>query len=164
MADDTQQTPIPAPIQDDNNVVDQVVPEQPESVNSDTSDSPVTIKEPADDKPNPLDVLEKLLDEIDQNKDTKKPSSDKPTGPTPEEIAAQELEKQRLEFEKIKAEQYVIDQKLIAEQREALTNEMQTGEANIARAHQDKEKEEDVSQRDQAEDGYEVIQLDHKKI
>ena len=122
---------------------------------------------------NPLDVLEKLLDEIDQGKKSPglKPKSldskaaDASAGPTPEEeLAAEELEKRRIEFEQKQAEQQAIDQKLIEEQRQALAEEMQHGVANVARAQQDAEKKTDMSEKQQAGEGYEVVQLSHKKI
>jgi hypothetical protein len=149
MADDTQQTIDPDPVQN------------PEPTKNDDS---------KEDKPNPLDVLEKLLDEIDQGKDPKSlgaknsSKSGEPAGPTPEEIAAKELEEQKIEYERIKAEQKVIDDQKIIEQRDALANEMKTGEANVARANQDNEKKSEKEKKYQDQDGYEVVQLDHTKI
>ena len=125
---------------------------------------------------NPLDILEKLLDEIDDGKSGKKPNAKSllndtpvaPKGPTPEEIAAkeaeEELEKKRLEYEQKKAEQQIIDQRMIEEQQKALAEEMKTGTANIAREQKNKEKKEKEEENHQSEDGYEVVQLDHTKI
>jgi len=141
-------------------------------------------------KKNPLDVLEQLLNEIDAgsggnsasssgkdagggqstkltdklgaNPQTEKPQE--PAGPTPEEIAAQEQEQNRIEFEKKQAEQQIIDDQLIAQQRQALETEMSNGTINVARAEQDEEKKTEVKEKKQAQEGFEVVQLDHTKI
>lgn len=123
---------------------------------------------------NPLDVLEKLLDEIDSGKGSGGQSkgvaggAQAPAGPTPEEIAAkeaeEELERRRIEYEEKQAQQQVIDQQKIEEQRQALVEEMQHGTANVAREQQDKEKAEKQEEAKQAGEGFEVVQLGHTKI
>lgn len=123
---------------------------------------------------NPLDVLEKLLDEIDSGKGSGGQSkgltggTQTPAGPTPEEIAAKEaeedLERRRIEYEEKQAQQQVIDQQKIEEQRQALVEEMQHGTANVAREQQDKEKAEKQEEAKQAGEGFEVVQLGHTKI
>lgn len=123
---------------------------------------------------NPLDVLEKLLDEIDSGKGSGGQSKgvtggvQAPAGPTPEEIAAkeaeEELERRRIEYEEKQAQQQVIDQQKIEEQRQALVEEMQHGTANVAREQQDKEKAEKQEEAKQAGEGFEVVQLGHTKI
>lgn len=156
----------------------------PATVDSVTAD-PVTTSSPggtsSDDKKNPLDVLEQLLSEIDAKAEGKDPltnrlgiggvsgadtdaATSEPAGPTPEEIAAQELEQKRIAFEKKKAEQQIIDDQLIAQQRQALEQEMSDGAANVARAQQDEQKKSEETQKKQAEDGFEILQIDHTKI
>ncbi|MBP7842836.1 hypothetical protein KA017_02430 [Candidatus Woesebacteria bacterium] len=112
---------------------------------------------------NPLDVLEQLLSEIDGGKPGSTPVPEK-TGPTPEEIAAAELEKRRIEFEEKQAAQKIIDQQKIEEQRQILTQEMSTGVANVARAQQDEEKKVQEEEKASADEGYEILQIDHTKI
>lgn len=112
---------------------------------------------------NPLDVLEQLLSEIDGGKPGSTPVPEK-TGPTPDEIAAAELEKRRIEFEEKQAAQKIIDQQKIEEQRQILTQEMSTGVANVARAQQDEEKKVQEEEKASADEGYEILQIDHTKI
>lgn len=165
MADDVNQTTTQTPVQDDQ----QSVTQGSASQSDDSTAKPAAGAAQS----NPLDVLEKLLDEIDQGKSS--PSLSKkslgtpgepaqPEGPTPEEIAAEELEKRRIEFEQKQAEQQKIDQELIEQQRQVLAEEMEHGAANVARAQQDEEKKAQTSQKQQAEEGFEIVQLDHTKI
>lgn len=158
MADDATQITSQDPVQDDTHAQSVAQPQGAKVAGSDQQ--------------NPLDVLEKLLDEIDQGKTsgTKPKSSDDaqvpavPTGPTPEEIAAQDQEQRRIEFEQKQAEQKIIDQQKIEEQRKALDEEMASGTANIARASQDEEQKSKKSEKIQADEGFEIVQLDHTKI
>ncbi len=113
---------------------------------------------------NPLDVLEQLLSEIDGGKPGSAPAAAKPTGPTPEEIAAAELEKRRIEFEEKQAAQKIIDDQMIAEQRQVLAQEMSSGVANMARAQQDEEKRTQQEEKKSADEGFEIVQIDHTKI
>lgn len=116
-----------------------------------------------------LDVLEKLLDEIDKGKTTGGAASvsskpKQPAGPTPEEIAALQAEQNRIEFEEKQARQQVIDQQKLEEQKQALLEEMANGSANVARAQQAEELQKEIEEKKQAEEGFEIDQLDHTKI
>ena len=118
---------------------------------------------------NPLDVLEQLLSEIDGGKGGPKAGGDPaavpgPTGPTPEEIAAEELEKRRIEFEEKQAAQRIIDEQKIEEQRQVLAEEMDNGAANVARAQQEEEKKLQEEKKHSANEGFEIIQIDHTKV
>ncbi len=117
---------------------------------------------------NPLDVLEQLLSEIDGGKGGPKAGSDptvpEKTGPTPEEIAAEELERRRIDFEQKQAAQKIIDDQKIEEQRQVLADEMSNGVANVARAQQDEEKKIQQEEKQSADEGFEILQIDHTKI
>lgn len=170
MADDVTQTTGQDPVQDDSQVQGNVQSQGDDTVQQD--DSKNVNSSGGGDQQNPLDVLEKLLNEIDQGKTAgSKPKSGgpqdvpaEPTGPTPEEIAAKEQEQRRIEFEQKQAEQKIIDQQKIEEQRKALENEMANGSANIARATQDEEQKMQKTEKIQADEGFEIVQLDHTKI
>lgn len=129
-----------------------------------TAQAPAPGQQAGDPQKNPLDVLEQLLSEIDGGKPGSAPATPEKTGPTPEELAAAALEKSRIEFEEKQAAQKIIDDQKIEEQRQILTQEMSSGAANVARAHQDEEKKAQVQEKVAADEGYEILQIDHTKI
>ena len=136
--------------------------QEPEAISAATQ-NPSAKQTSSDPQKNPLDVLEQLLSEIDGGKPGRTPVPEK-TGPTPEELAAIELEKRRIEFEEKQAAQKIIDQQKIEEQRQILYQEMSTGVANVARAQQDEEKKAQEEDKKLAEEGFEIIQINHTKI
>ncbi len=114
---------------------------------------------------NPLDVLEKLLE------DTKKQSAaaqagdtpSVPAGPTEEEIAAAEKAKQIAEYEALKQAHALEDQKAIEEQQKVM-EELQHTPQYQARVDQEADKEVIKQGVKDDQDGLEIRQLEKKKI
>lgn len=115
---------------------------------------------------NPLDVLEKLLE------DTKKQSAGgqaggdapaAPAGPTEEEIAAAEKAKQIAEYEALKQAHALEDQKAIEEQKKVM-EELQHTPQYQARVDQEADKADARQEVKDDQDGLEIRQLEKKKI
>jgi hypothetical protein len=120
----------------------------------------------ADDKKNPLDVLEELLSEKGgggaSGGSVSAPASAKPKEKTESELAL-ELESKRQELEQQQQEQTAVDEEKLAEHREAIIKIKDTQEYK-ARVQQDSEKKTELDKKASAEDGFEINQLDHTKV
>ncbi|MFZ1721333.1 MAG: hypothetical protein WAU07_02400 [Microgenomates group bacterium] len=126
---------------------------------------PTSQATPATPQQNPLDVLEKLLE------DTKKQGAAAsgnggPTvapGPSPEEIAAQEKAKLVAEYESLKEEHALEDQKAL-EKQQVVMEELKHTPQYQARIDQEADKQ--VLKQGVKEDqlGLEIRQLEKKKI
>lgn len=124
----------------------------------------------ADDNKNPLDVLEELLNQSGGGAGS---AAGKKNSPSPEEVAkekeaaekklADELEAKRLEFEQQQAEQTAVDKLKMAEQREEIIKIKDSDEYK-ARVQQDSDKKTSEDNKVIAGDGFEIDQLDHKKV
>ncbi|MBU0974308.1 hypothetical protein KKD03_01245 [Patescibacteria group bacterium] len=123
----------------------------------------------ADDNKNPLDVLEELLNQsgggagTGGGKVTASANEAEKVKEEAEKKLADELVEQRLEFEQQQAEQGVVDEIKLVEQREAITK-IKDSEEYKARVQQDTDKKVDEEKKIVATDGFEIDQLDHKKV
>jgi hypothetical protein len=143
------------------------------------------VVDPKKPKKSPLDILEELLNEVDDSPGSKtKPSESKPkadgsgsdlstldqedqkppSGPSPEELEAQKkLEEEKLNLERLKHEAEAKDQDLIDQQRSAIKS-LDMEETQQIRLNQDEEKKQNQVKNKTDQEGYEVVQLGHKKI
>ena len=110
---------------------------------------------PADDK-NPLDVLEDIL------KDAKAKGTNQ-KGPSPEEIAAQQEAEALQKAQQMQAEHRVQDQQEILAQISQLETIKDTPEYH-AKVEQEQQAQEEKADEQQAQDGFQIYQLGHKKI
>ncbi|NCO12199.1 MAG: hypothetical protein COZ34_03570 [Candidatus Pacebacteria bacterium CG_4_10_14_3_um_filter_34_15] len=131
----------------------------------------------ADDNKNPLDVLEELLKQSGGGAGTggagvgavaagKASLSADEVAKIKEEAEkklAEELEVKRLELEQHQVEQSVVDEVKMAEQREEIVKIKDSDEYK-ARIQQDSDKKASDDNKIIAGDGFEIDQLDHKKV
>lgn len=124
-----------------------------------TSSTPQTaVKKNSKGDQNPLDVLEEILNDA-KNKGQK---SD-PNAPTPEQIAAQKEVEELKKAEALMQERQQEDVQKMVEQIGELDSIKQTPEYQARVEQIEEKKQEEVSQQ-QAQDGYEIEQLQHTKI
>lgn len=118
-----------------------------------------------DDQKNPLDVLEELLAQSQASAGGGAPALGQPaTNPTaPPEPDSAEVARQEAERQAAAAQQEQVDQQEIAAQRQALEAVKETPEYQ-ARVQQIEEEKAEQTQQHANQDGFEVNQLEHKKI
>lgn len=121
--------------------------------------SPAPTPAPSGDDKNPLDVLEGIL----KDAKAKGQGGTKPSGPTEEEIAAQKEAEELAKAQSVMAQKQVEDQQQILEQMDQL-QAIKGAPENLAREEQIAEQKQEDDATEQAQDGFNIVQVGHSKI